>query len=460
MLFDGAADSGDLFKNVATGPRVLSITEITHSIRELLETGLGQVWVEGEVCNHRRQASGHQYFVLKDDKCQLGCVLFHRPYLRLKQQAALSDGMLIHARGELTVYEARGQYQLNVSLVQPAGAGLLQARFEALKKKLAAEGLFDAARKKTLPKFPRAVGIVTSPTGAAIRDMLNILDRRAPWVRIVINPVRVQGDGAAGEIAGAIDEFQRFAELGLPEVDILVVCRGGGSAEDLWAFNEESVARAIARSRIPVVSAVGHEIDFTISDFAADLRAPTPSAAAELIAPDGAELEKRFLQSALQLGRKAAARLQEWRARLASAARGIREPRIEERLQRTDLAGETLRREAHSRLSEWRQRLSSLEAALGRHRPDQLAQLARQRLAQYSARMFERGREQIALGRTRFQQAEGLLRVLAPQATLERGFSITTTVGGQVLHSVEQAAPGTDVVTRVSDGSFKSRVKK
>ena len=230
-------------------------------------------------------------------------MLFYRGSLR---QAALADGMQVQVRGDVTVYEARGQYQLNVQLVQPAGAGLLQAKFEALKRKLEAEGLFDAARKKPLPKFPAAIGIVTSPTGAAIRDILNILQRRAPWVRIVINPARVQGEGAAQEIAAAVREFNDFAGTGVPGVDVIVVCRGGGSAEDLWEFNEEIVARAIFQSAIPVVSAVGHEVDFTIADFVADLRAPTPSAAAELIAPDAVELQRRLSQIETRLRQEAA----------------------------------------------------------------------------------------------------------------------------------------------------------
>jgi len=444
----------DLFE---TAPRVLSVTELTHAVRGLLETGIGGVWVEGEVCNHRRQASGHQYFNLKDDKCVLACVLFHRPYLRLRQ-AQLSDGMLVHVRGELTVYEARGQYQLNVSLVQAAGAGMLQAKFEALKKKLAAEGLFDPARKKPLPKFPRVIGVITSPSGAALRDMLTILQRRAPWLRVVIHPVKVQGEGAAGEIAAAVDEFQLAGVL--PEVDILVVCRGGGSAEDLWQFNEEILARAIYRSAIPVVSAVGHEIDFTICDFVADLRAPTPSAAAELVAPDGAELEKRFLQIALQLQRKASSRLEEGRARLASAARAIREPRIDERWQRADLASEALRRAAKARLAELKQQVLSARAAMGRHRPDQIARLRRQQLAELGRQIRGCFREQLESRKTRLLHCEGLLRVLAPQATLERGFSITTNAAGEIIHSVRQAEPGAEIFTRVRDGAFASRIEE
>ena len=274
---------------------------LTRSIRSFLETEIGLVWVEGEISNYRKQPSGHQYFTLKDAQCQLACVLFQRS-AQIAQQPPLADGMQVQVRGMLTVYEARGQYQLNVNLVQAAGAGLLQAKFEALKKKLDAEGLFDAASKKTLPAFPAIIGIVTSPTGAAIRDVLNVLQRRAPWVRIVINPVRVQGEGAAAEIARAVEEFNNHHANGLPAVDVIVVCRGGGSIEDLWAFNEEVVARAIFASEIPVVSAVGHEIDFTIADFTADLRAPTPSAAAELVVPDAETLMRHLGQLGARRG--------------------------------------------------------------------------------------------------------------------------------------------------------------
>ena len=284
-------------------PPVLTVTEVTQAVRQVLEQALGQVWVEGEVSNFRKQPSGHQYFTLRDEKCQLQCVMFARPGM-WKRTVTLADGMCVVAKGMLTVYEARGQYQLNVQVVQAAGAGLLQAKFEALKRKLEAEGLFAPERKRALPKFPESIGIVTSASGAALRDMLNILSRRAPWIRVVVSPVRVQGEGAAEEIAAAVAELNRFESWALPAVDVIVVARGGGSAEDLWEFNEEVVARAIAASEIPVVSAVGHEIDFTISDFVADLRAPTPSAAAEIIAPDRVDLQRGLKQMVSRIERQ------------------------------------------------------------------------------------------------------------------------------------------------------------
>ncbi len=262
---------------------ILTVSELTRAIREVLEGRIGEVWVEGEISNYRKQSSGHHYFTLKDDRAQLACVMFARSY-GAQTRIPLSDGMQVQVFGQVTVYEARGQYQLIVQLVQSKGQGLLQAKFEALKRKLQAEGLFDPDHKRPLPQFPRRVALVTSATGAAVQDMLNILLRRSPWLSILICPVRVQGEGAAVEISNMIDYVSsRAVEL---KVDVMIIGRGGGSLEDLWEFNEEIVARSIYRSRIPVISAVGHEIDFTITDFVADRRAPTPSAAAEIVAPD------------------------------------------------------------------------------------------------------------------------------------------------------------------------------
>src|SRR5256712_8946123 len=276
--------TADFFQQTS---KIFTVTELTRSIRSTLETKFGAVWVQGEVSNYKLHPSGHQYFTLKDARAQIACVIFRNTMAPLRQP--LVDGTEVQVYGQVSVFEARGQYQLSVQILQTRGLGLLQAKFEALKRKLEAEGLFEAARKRPLPKLPKRIGIVTSPSGAAIRDMLNVLRRRAPWLQILINPVRVQGIGAAAEIAVAIRELanEAFAPL-----DLIVVTRGGGSIEDLWEFNEEIVARAIFHSAVPIVVAVGHEIDFTISDFVADLRAPTPSAAAELIVPDVIDLQR------------------------------------------------------------------------------------------------------------------------------------------------------------------------
>lgn len=265
---------------------VHSVSDITADIRASLEDGFHSVWVEGEISNLRRPGSGHSYFTLKDSFAQLSCVFFKGAASR--SPVELRDGLQVQVQGDISVYEARGQYQLIAKVVQPKGAGDLQARFEALKRKLDAEGLFAPERKKPIPVFPTTIGIVTSPTGAAIRDMLNVFSRRAPWIRVVIYPARVQGEGSAEEIAAGVRAFDEGVIV--PRPDLVIVSRGGGSIEDLWSFNEEVVARAIASCSIPVMSGVGHEIDFTIADFVADRREPTPSAAAENATPDSETL--------------------------------------------------------------------------------------------------------------------------------------------------------------------------
>ncbi len=442
-------------------PRVFSVSEITRTVRAAIEESVGTVWVEGEVSNFRRQASGHQYFTLKDATSQLACVLFARGG-SLRKSMALADGMQVQVRGALTVYEARGQYQMNVQIVQAAGAGLLQAKFEALKRKLDAEGLFDADRKRELPAFPRAVGIVTSPTGAALRDMVNVLARRAPWLRIVVSPVRVQGDGAGAEVAAAIRELNRFSEIGLPPVDLIVVARGGGSVEDLWAFNEEIVARAIAESELPVVSAIGHEIDFTIADFVADLRAPTPSAAAELIAPDNIDLLLRLASMEVTLKRSLLVEIGRGRANLRVLTSGAlyREPRnrLDAAAQKLDVTSDTLRRGLGDRLAEIRRRFAEVFAALRQHRPDQLLALLRHSFEVSRSRFTERAAHRCTQHRQRLDQAAALLRALAPDSALQRGFTMTTRADGTVVASAKSVQPGAKLVTRFRDGAVQSTV--
>src|SRR6266545_5523361 len=296
--------------------KVFTVSELTRSIRGTLETKFGAVWVQGEISNYKLHPSGHQYFTLKDQRAQISCIIWRDTMAPLRQP--LTDGAHVQIFGTVTVFEARGQYQISVQIVQPRGLGVLQAKFEALKRKLEAEGLFDPARKRPLPKFPKRIGIVTSPTGAAIRDMLNVLRRRAPWLQILINPVRVQGTGAAQEIAVALRELGQPNEAFAP-LDLIVITRGGGSIEDLWEFNEEIVARAIFNSGVPVVSAVGHEIDFTICDFVAVLRPPTPSAAAELIVPDIIDLQRRLDGCTRALSRQLLSRVRDAQQRLDHA---------------------------------------------------------------------------------------------------------------------------------------------
>ena len=443
-----------------SGPTILTVSELTGIVRSLLETEIGEVWVAGEISNLRRQSSGHVYFTLKDEQSQLACVMFRGA--AASGGSLLADGQRVQLFGEISVYAARGQYQLIVRLVQPLGRGALQAKFEALKAKLAAEGLFDEARKRAIPKYPRTIGIVTSPTAAALQDMLQILERRAPWVRVLVNPVRVQGAGAAAEIAAAIGEFNTWSR-GRKEslkVDLIVVARGGGSLEDLWEFNEEAVARAIAVSELPVVSAVGHEIDFTIADFAADLRAPTPSAAAELIVPDTSALRAN-LEAMRELLRRS---LVDWteraRERLQAIVRGelLRAPRrrLDEERQRLDLAAESITREIRAQLQTLHHLLNQRAAII---RPNAVAaaiEAGRQEILLLQQGLAHQIRQRVHEERARLQRMEGMLRVLGPQATLERGFSVTMDEAGHALTSTREVRRGMRLRTKLSDGEVPS----
>lgn len=361
-----------LFDEAATD-HLLTVSALTAEIKALLEDGLPPVWLTGEISNFKHHTSGHFYFSLKDSEAQIPCVMWagRNRYLRF----APRDGMQVIIQGKVTVYEKRGYYQLEVWTMQPAGVGALQLAFERLKLRLHGEGLFEADHKVELPAFPQRVGIVTSPTGAALRDLVSVLRRRWPPIEIILRPVRVQGEGAAEEIALALQEFNAYGD-----VEVIIVGRGGGSLEDLWPFNEEIVARAIYASELPVVSAVGHEIDFSISDFVADLRAPTPSAAAELVVPDADEVSRHLWQQ-LQRGHFALQRqLQAQRERLRriAASYGLRRPvdLIHQRSQELD--------ESH------RQMLRSFELLLERRRRD--LETAYQRLQALShASILQRG---------------------------------------------------------------------
>jgi exodeoxyribonuclease VII large subunit len=445
---------------------MLTVSELTRAIRSTLELKIGRVWVEGEISNYRKQGSGHQYFTLKDDRSQLPCVLFNsnRGGAPAVVVAPLADGQCVQAFGEVTVYEARGQYQLIVELVQPRGLGALQARFEALKRKLQAE----EARKQPLPRFPARIGLVTSPTGAALQDMLHVLRRRAPWVSLLIHPVRVQGQGAALEIAGAIAELNAWAGTDRTrgdarrEVDLIVIARGGGSMEDLFEFNEEVVARAVAASRLPVVSAVGHEIDFTIADFVADVRAPTPSAAAEIIVPDLADLQRQLAATGQVLTRRLSERVGFARERIQGFARTAltREPlrRLLESRQRLDHVEESLRRWVRAETGQHRRRLDELA---GRLRPAdlRLGWTMRSEKLQALRGQLQRGARQSGEHlRRQLQAREGLLRLLGPQGTLARGYSITLNADGQVIHSVTEVSSGKRLITRLQDGELSSTI--
>src|SRR5205809_4411914 len=425
--------TSDFFQQAS---KVLTVTELTRSIRNTLEVKFGAVWVQGEISNYKLHPSGHQYFTLKDARAQIACVIFRNamPPLRIP----LADGAQVQVYGTVTVFEARGQYQLNVQILQPRGVGMLQAKFEALKRKLQAEGLFAPERKRPLPKFPQRIGIVTSPSGAAIRDMLNVLRRRAPWLQILINPVRVQGTGAAQEIAVAIRELATPNEV-FARVDLIVVTRGGGSIEDLWEFNEEIVARAIFHSALPIVSAVGHEIDFTICDFVADLRAPTPSAAAELIVPDVADLERR----------------------LDGCTRALAHQllnRVRDAQQRLDHTRDILQRCFEHKIDGYKRGLLPIMRALQARSPAGELTMRRNRFADLHRRLISCPPRLLENARHRFQSIEGILRVLGPDATLRRGYSITMNEHGKIIRTIAAVRPKMKIRTRVSDGEFGSEV--
>jgi exodeoxyribonuclease VII large subunit len=424
----------DLFPQTA---KVFTVGELTRQIRGTLETKFRAVWVQGEISNYKLHPSGHQYFTLKDQRAQIACVIWRDTIA--PQRQALVDGAQVQVYGTVTVFEARGQYQVNVQILQTRGVGLLQAKFEALKRKLEAEGLFASERKKPLPRFPGRIGIVTSVTGAAIRDMLNVLRRRAPWLQILINPVRVQGTGAAQEIAVAIGELASPNEAFAP-LDLIVVTRGGGSIEDLWEFNEEIVARAIFNSGMPVVSAVGHEIDFTICDFVADLRAPTPSAAAELIVPDIVDLQRRLDDCSRALSRQLLSRLRDAQQRL-------------------DHARETLQRCLAHRLDSYKRGLLHITRALLARSPARELTTRRDRFADLQRRLVASPARLLENARHRFQRIEGMLRVLAPDATLRRGYSITMNERGKIIRTISAVRPKMKIRTRVSDGEFSSEIR-
>ena len=426
--------TADLFQQTS---KVLTVTELTRSIRSALETKFRAVWVQGEISNYKLHPSGHQYFTLKDQRTQISCVIWRDTIAPPRQP--LVDGSQVQVYGTVTVFEARGQYQLNVQILQPRGVGLLQAKFEALKRKLEAEGLFAAERKRPLPKFPRRIGIVTSPTGAAIRDMVNVLRRRAPWLQILINPVRVQGTGAAQEIAVAIRELALPNEAFAP-IDLIVVTRGGGSIEDLWEFNEEIVARAIFHSPVPIVSAVGHEIDFTISDFVADLRAPTPSAAAELIVPDIIDLQRRIDGYTRALSRQLL-------------------NRIRDAQQRLDHARDTLQRCLAHKLDSYKRNLAHITRTLQARSPVRELMMRRNRFADLHRRLVASPARLLENARHRFERVEGILRVLGPDATLRRGYSITMDERRKIVRTIAAVRPKMKIRTRVSDGEFGSEIQ-
>jgi exodeoxyribonuclease VII large subunit len=436
--------------------KIYSVSELSQEIRDLFESRFPNVWVTGEVSNLRAAGSGHLYFTLKDDAAQLRAVCFRNQarYLKFKPQ----DGLAVIARGRLSIYEARGEYQLYVEFLEPAGLGALQLAFEQLKQKLAAEGLFDPARKKPLPTLPHVIGVVTSPTGAVIQDILRVLHRRFRNVNVLIYPVKVQGEGAAQEIAQGIEHFNHKTP-----VDVLIVARGGGSMEDLWAFNEEVVARAIATSAIPVISAVGHETDFTIADFVADLRAPTPSAAAELVVH-----RKQDFVSELDDHRRHVTQM--IRLKLSEARQALTELRmnrvfqtlaahVAERSQRVDDCVAAMERWMRSRLQTARQEWMRASAGVVRYDFMRHLRLKRASLEEREQKFQNDFQRYLMERRNRLTQLEAILKERSPRTILERGYSITRDAEGRIIRDAAQVAVGATVAVHLAKGELAAVVK-
>lgn len=454
---DPSARQLDLgFEALGAARRVWPVRELVEQVRQLVEQRYSDVWVEGEISNFRPAPSGHIYFTLKDAEAQLPVVLFKRQALLLRFRPG--DGLHVLVRGRVSVYEQRGQLQLVAETMEPVGAGSLQLAFEQLKTRLKAEGLFDAERKRPLPAFPRTVGIVTSPTGAVIRDFLNIVSRRHSGLSVLIYPVSVQGDAAPEEIESALEELNAS---GL--VDVIVVARGGGSLEDLAAFNSERVARAIVASRLPVVSAIGHETDFTIADFVADLRAPTPSAAAELITEAQHKIAEHLSEQSYRLERAVRFQLLQARQRLTQVPVNRAEGRMNTLLnqlgQRLDDLSFRQGAAISSQLRRRQLHIADLTAAVLRHNPRQELGLARERLAACRTRLDRSLERTLHHSTASLSALDARLRSLSPLAVLERGYALVLDAQGKLVRTTNQIAAGDQVTTHLSDGEFISRVE-
>jgi exodeoxyribonuclease VII large subunit len=412
--------------------KIYSVAELNRAARITLEAGIGEVWVEGEISRLTRHANGHWYFTLKDEKAAVSCTMFQSDNSSVS--FAVKDGLQVRLQGRPGLYEARGQFQIVARTMEEAGKGTLQELFEKLKAKLAAEGLFDAARKKPLPMLPRKIGVVTSPTGAAVRDIINVLTRRFPNIEILLAPVTVQGEGSAPRIAKAINYLNTRTDI-----DLIIAGRGGGSIEDLWAFNEEVVARAIVESEIPVISAVGHEIDFTIADFVADVRAPTPSAAAELAVPVQSELKTQVARLAARLGGSLQNRALVLRQKIPGFRQSMNQSLragVQQRQQRIDEAALRLSHELKNSVTIQKQRLPGLQQA-----------------------MTHRLQSTVGEKKQNVKRLEAQLRALSPLGVLDRGYSLTETTEGVVVRNAGDIKKGDLIKTRFAKGSITSEVK-
>lgn len=435
---------------------VYSVSELNLEARALLEENFSHIWVEGEISNLARPRSGHIYFSLKDDRCQLRCAMFRMHNRRL--DFSPENGLQVLANGRISLYPERGDFQLIVQFLEEAGAGALRRAFEALKKRLADEGLFDQARKRPLPSLPRQIGIVTSPTGAALRDILSVLARRFPAIPIMIYPVPVQGAEAAPEIARMLDVASERNEC-----DVLILARGGGSLEDLWAFNEESVARAIRRACMPVVTGVGHEVDVTIADFAADRRAATPSAAAELVSPEASKWRQQLSTGVRRLHRHARRRVADERRLAVALCRRLVHPRrrLFDHSQGLDALVARLTRVAHQTSATRRARLSAAHGRLRQRDPSQMLAAHRATYRQLSQRLQHASARLLVQQRSRLSNILRALEAVGPVATLDRGYAIVTRArDGKLVRAADQVRVGEEIDTRLAHGRLRSTIKE
>ncbi|BCR23588.1 exodeoxyribonuclease 7 large subunit [Aquipseudomonas alcaligenes] len=448
-----AAMLNDPFQRLGLDREALSVSQLNNRARLLLEDVFAQVWVEGEISNLAKPASGHLYFTLKDSQAQVRCALFRQNAARVRQ--ALRDGLAVRVRGKVSLFEGRGDYQLILDTVEPAGDGALRLAFEALKEKLSAEGLFASERKRALPAHPQRIGIVSSPTGAVIRDIISVFRRRAPQVALTLIPTAVQGREATAQIVRALQLADRAG------FDAIILARGGGSLEDLWCFNEEAVARAVADCVTPIVSAVGHETDVSISDFVADVRAPTPSAAAELLAPDSSDLQRRLDSLNRRLALSLRTRLSREQLRLDGLARRLRHPgeRLRQQAQRLDDLDMRLRRAFAQQSTSRQERLARLDGRLHAQHPGRALALLHQRLDSLGERLPRAIELQLRQQRRQLENLAQTLHIVSPLATLGRGYSILLDERGQAVRSAAQTHPGQRLKARLGEGELDVRVE-
>lgn len=438
---------------------VFSVTELVCRLKQAVEVNVGEQSVIGEIGSCKTASSGHIYFTLKDAHCQLQCALyaFRARSMRLR----LREGMMVELRGKATVWEGRGALQFIVDSVKEAGVGTLQQQFEALKAKLAAEGLFDTARKRRLPRFPQSVALVTSATGAVIQDMRHRLEQRAPWIATYLYPVQVQGKGAELGIARALEQLGHPARYGMPVVDYIIIARGGGSLEDLWCFNEEVLARAIAACPVPVVSAVGHETDFTIADFVADLRAPTPTAAIELTTPDAAELRAWLAGTAQHIRQQVSRSLQMARLRLKVVQQsrlGAPQELLVPYQQRLDALSEELSTALHQRLQQERHHLNICAARLSVPGVRSRIQHAATRLQHRRQLLLTALHSRLTQQRARLETLSARLQAASPQNALDRGFALVSTADGRLARRADDLKPGDKLHIRLAEGETDATV--